>query len=100
MNFPTSDAIYNRLRTDPNFLESKGVITYLDMIKNKYIDVTLGQWKPIKKGGDIPWHRVYFVKYNGHVIWDREHKTCTIDTIISTEIKKLNENFTVCTLYF
>ena len=67
----TSEEVYNRILTDIKFNPTNFIITYYDGIKKKYIDVPLLQWKPTKLGGDIPWTRVYFIKYKGKIVWDR-----------------------------
>jgi endonuclease/exonuclease/phosphatase family metal-dependent hydrolase/2'-5' RNA ligase len=81
-NFPTSEDLYYRLKTDPTFLESKAIVVYFDIVKNKYFDVPLIKWTPISKGGDIPFHKVYYFKYNNVIIWDRTNKICKIDELI------------------
>jgi poly(A) polymerase len=95
--FPTSECIYNRLKTDSTFLESKGVVVYHDTRSGKYIDVPIAKWVPVKKGGDVPWHRVYYFKYDDVVIWDRQQKICTIDEISKDEIIKMDDQFKICT---
>lgn len=67
----TSEEVYNRILTDVKFNPTNFVITYYDGIKQKYIDVPLLQWKPTKSGGDIPWTRVYYIKYKGKIVWNR-----------------------------
>lgn len=96
MSFSTSEEIYYRIKTDPNLIPAKCIITYHDSISDKYVDIPHQKWVPIKNGGDIPFHRVYFIKYDGTIIWDRNKKLCTINNIIEKQIRKLNELFTVC----
>lgn len=97
---PTSLEIYNRIKTDSTFQEHKGVIVYFDAIKKKYIDTPLTKWTPIDKGGDIPWTRVYYIKYNDKIIWDREKRICLIDDIKSEleNITEISENFKIISL--
>lgn len=67
----TSEEVYNRILTDTKFNPCNFAITYYDGIKKKYIDTPLLQWKPTKMGGDIPWTRVYYIKFKGKIVWDR-----------------------------
>ena len=67
--FITSELVYNRIKTDSSsFNEHKAIIVYKDM-KDKNLEINLSSWRPIKKGGDVPWHRVYSIKYNNIIIW-------------------------------
>jgi poly(A) polymerase len=77
--FPTSEEIYARIKSDCIFNQAQVQITYYDGIKDALIDLPFCQWNPIKAGGDIPWHRVYFFKYGYKSIWDREKKVCSMD---------------------
>jgi 2'-5' RNA ligase len=103
--FPTSEEIYNRIRSDSTiFQQSKAVITYFDSIKDKFIDISFCQWKSIKDGGDIPWHRVYFIKYfEEGIIWNRNDRICTISELYhklnqqNTEESLLPENLSLLT---
>ena len=81
--FPTSDEFYKRILTDRNISSCHVVIVYLDSMLNKYMEKRISAWREISKGGDIPWHRVYFFKYKDKIIWDREKRLCTIDEMIS-----------------
>lgn len=98
--FPTSEKIYNRIRTDGHLYPNKAMVTYYDSIMQKYMDCPLLKWIPIKNGGDIPWHRVYFIKYDNDIIWDRENKICTIDEVAQrvNEIKCLDKMIKIITL--
>ena len=81
--FPTSDEFYKRILTDRNISSCHVSVVYLDSMLNKYMEKRISAWKEISKGGDIPWHRVYFFKYKDQIIWDREKRLCTIDEMIS-----------------
>jgi hypothetical protein len=96
----TSIDIYNRIKTDNSFQEHKAIICHFDAIKKKYIDTPLSKWIPIDKGGDIPWTRVYYFKYDGKIIWDREKRLCLIDEIKSSlqSVKKIGEKISVLSL--
>lgn len=83
-SFPTSIEVYNQIRTDNRLQAHLGVITYYDNIKKKYINVSVPKFVPISKGGDIPWHRVWYIKYNGKIVWDRKERICVIKQICST----------------
>lgn len=79
--FPTSEEIYYRFKTDATFNQAKVLITYLDSLKKRFIDLPLCQWKSIKDGGDIPWHRVYYIKYDSKIVWNRDTKTSSIQEL-------------------
>lgn len=94
----TSEEIYNRIMTDPNLNKSLFVMVYRDVIKKKYIDVPAVKWLPVSKGGDVPYHRVDFIKFDGKIIWDRSNKLCTIEEcIINTVDEVLPDNFKITT---
>jgi 2'-5' RNA ligase len=103
--FPTSEEVYNRIRSDSAiFQQSKAVLTYFDSVKGNFIDIPFCQWKSIKDGGDIPWHRVYFMKYGEEgIIWNRNERVCTISDLYNkliqrnTEEPSLPENLTLLT---
>jgi endonuclease/exonuclease/phosphatase family metal-dependent hydrolase/2'-5' RNA ligase len=73
--------IFNRLRTDPVFNKTKCIITYYDAIVGDYLDKSLCSWKSIHAGGLIPWSRVYYFKYDGVIIWDRQKMLCSINEL-------------------
>ena len=79
--FPTSESIYNWIRSDPIFNPTKASISYYDSVKDKYITAPLCTWKTIKDGGDVPWHRIYSIKYDNNIHWDRNEKKCTMDEL-------------------
>lgn len=81
----TSEEIYNRIMTDSQLNKNLFNLVYKDVIKKKYIDISVIKWIPVSKGGDIPWHRVDFIKFKDKIIWDRINKTCTIDECIVEE---------------
>jgi len=83
--FPTSIDVYNRLRTDTTFLPHLAVLSYVDSTKDKLIDIPLASFRPIAKGGDVPWHRIHQIKYKGVVIWDRDKKLCGLDSTASEQ---------------
>jgi len=77
--FPTSEAVYHRLRTDvQHFHASQCSLGYVDTFRG-IIEVSLTQFKPIAKGGDVPWHRVALFKVAGQIVWDRANKICRLD---------------------
>ena len=81
----TSEEIYNRIMTDPNLNKNLFVMTYRDVVKNKYIDMPATSWVSIAKGGIIPFHRVDYIKFEGRVIWDRPNRICIIDECIKED---------------
>jgi poly(A) polymerase len=79
--FPTSDEVYDRIKTDPLIQQHYAIVTYYDALRDKHLDVPISSWKPIKAGGDIPWHRVWYFKYKGNIIWDRVAKLYTLNDV-------------------
>jgi endonuclease/exonuclease/phosphatase family metal-dependent hydrolase len=78
----TSEEVYNRILTDSKFNACNFMLSYYDSIKKKYIDIPVLQWKSIKNGGDIPWSRVYFIKFKTEIIWNRLDLTYNIEDCI------------------
>lgn len=93
----TSEEVYNRILTDARFNPCNFAITYWDGIKKKYIDTPLIQWKPIKSGGDIPWTRVYYIKYVDKIVWNRNELKYNIDDC-AEEINYLPNQFKILSL--
>lgn len=84
----TSSEIYSWILNSVEFKPSNFTISYLDAIKKKYIDVALLKWKPIDREidpGDIPWTRVYFIKWKGQIVWDREKKICDLSRAVEED---------------
>lgn len=94
----TSEEIYNRIMTDPNLNRNLFLIVYKDVVKNKYVEVPAVKWLPVSKGGDVPYHRVDFIKFGEKVIWNRLEKNCIIEEcIINVENEILPSNFKITT---
>lgn len=72
MGFITSLEVYNRIKSDSSILSYNVDVTYMDFMKRKFIDISFINFRPIDKGGDIPFHRIYYFKYKGKIFWDRE----------------------------
>jgi endonuclease/exonuclease/phosphatase family metal-dependent hydrolase/2'-5' RNA ligase len=92
----TSEDIYNRILTDSQFNACNFTITHYDAIKDKYIDTPILQWKSIKNGGDIPWTRVYYIKYKGRPVWDRKEALCDLSDC-TEEKQTLQSNLKIVT---
>ena len=56
-------------------------------MENKYVNVPFNEWLPIDKGGEIPWHKVYYFKYTDKIVWDRSERQ------YNPEIFELNNNY-------
>lgn len=94
----TSEDVYYRILSDSSLNPTFFTITYYDAIKDKYIDTPALQFKPIKNGGDIPWSRVYYIKYNNKVVWDRLNLIYDLSECFNNNEKKyLPENFNIMT---
>lgn len=84
----TSSEIYSWILNSVEFKPSNFTISYFDAIKKKYIDVALLKWKPIDREidpGDIPWTRVYFIKWKGQIVWDREKRICDLSCAVEED---------------
>jgi len=84
----TSREIYAWILNSPEFKPSNFTISYFDAIKKKYIDVALLKWKPIDRAvdpGDIPWTRVYFIKWKDQIVWNRETRFCDLTQAIEKD---------------
>ena len=69
-----SDKLYNRIKWDETFDPLVVTIGYFDSVLNEIMWMPYNSWVPIDKGGDIPWHRVYYMKYSGEIFWDRKER--------------------------
>eukprot|EP01084_Bolivina_argentea_P211175 359265_1 len=92
----TSSDVYKRLLWDQTlgFKQEAVVIGYINSISNEIEEVSLLQWTPIDKGGDIPMHHItYFALYindkHKFILWDKRTRldrlfgsgnTCKKDT--------------------
>mgnify|MGYP005988655227 CR=1 FL=1 len=68
----TSDRVYYRIKWDIKIDHRKIEIVYRNYERTK--KVTFYDWVPLKEGGDIPWHRVQQILYNGDMLWDRKNR--------------------------
>lgn len=75
----TSLDVYNRIIWDDRYQKENYSIGYRNF--QKIVEVKLVNWNAIQKGGDIPWHRVEYIKDGDRVIW---HKTKKIDLLFDT----------------
>lgn len=82
---PKSNEVYNRIKWQSNLDIKDFFICYFDRVKDKHIKVPFNEWIPIEKGGDIPWHRVYFIYNKDKVLWDREQRIYNEELINSIE---------------
>lgn len=93
----TFDDVYNRIITDLNLNKHKFTIEYKNF--DRTLEMLATKWIPIKKGGEIPTHKVVNIKFNGKIIWNKE-KLCLIDECVENidESKNiLQDNFTITT---
>jgi poly(A) polymerase len=84
----TSREIYAWILNSSEFKPSNFTISFFDAIKKKYIDVALLKWKPIDRAvdpGDIPWTRVYFIKWKNEIVWNRETRFCDLTQAIEKD---------------
>jgi uncharacterized protein (UPF0248 family) len=64
-----SKEIIDRIRWDKNFDTEQLIIGYLDRFVG-----TLECNLEVYDEGEIPQHRIIFLKYSGEIIWDRKNK--------------------------
>eukprot|EP00439_Symbiodinium_sp_Y106_P056173 s977_g7.t2 len=73
----TSEDVYHRLIHDERFRVSKVMMGYEDRFLGP-LEVKLLDFRP---GGDIPYHRVYYFREEGEVLWDRRAR---LDRVFGT----------------
>ena len=78
----TSDRVYYKIKWHEKADQKKAFITFLNYGELKVIPYH--DWVPIEKGGEIPWHRVYQIKYSGKVLWDRNTREFNQDILEDT----------------
>jgi poly(A) polymerase len=64
-----SKELINRIKWDSNFEPEKLIIGYLD----RFVGIMECNLE-IYDIGDIPMHRIYYLKYDDVLVWDRETK--------------------------
>lgn len=75
----TSEEIFNQIRWDPKYNVDDFVIGYLDRFEGLK-ETRMSQWviKDTSEEEFIPWHRVYYFKQNGLIVWDRKARLNTL----------------------
>jgi len=63
--------VYNRIRWDARYDPARFVIGY-ETHDQGMKEVPFLDFVP---GGEIPWHRVYYFRDEGGVVWDRRSRT-------------------------
>lgn len=76
----TSETIYNRIRWDPSMSPAEWVIGYEDRFKGM-MEVAFPDFRA-SDDEFIPWHRVWYFKQRGVVMWDRDKR---IDLVSRTK---------------
>ena len=69
----SSEEILNRIRWDPRYDQNEFIIVYEDRFQGMQ-EVRVPNFRQ-NDDEFIPWHRIWQVKRNGHVVWDRQTKT-------------------------
>jgi uncharacterized protein (UPF0248 family)/endonuclease/exonuclease/phosphatase family metal-dependent hydrolase len=82
-----SNEVYNRIKWQSNLDIKDFFISYFDRVKNNHIKVPFNEWIPLEKGGDIPWHRVYYIYNKDKVLWDREKRIYNEEMINDTTVE-------------
>jgi len=65
----SSEAVYNQIKWDPEYDSSQCIIGYTDRFEGMQ-EISFEEWPT----ADIPFHRVWYFKLNGKVMWDRKKK--------------------------
>jgi len=65
----SSEAVYNQIKWDPEYDSSQCIIGYTDRFEGMQ-EISFEEWPT----ADIPFHRVWYFKLNGKVMWDRKRK--------------------------
>jgi len=81
----TSEKVYYRIKWQNSLDTSQCQIVYHDRVKDKQMHVPFHEWIPMEKGGDIPWHRVYTILYQGQVLWDRHNRIFNQELILDNQ---------------
>jgi poly(A) polymerase Pap1/uncharacterized protein (UPF0248 family) len=64
----TSEQIFNRIKWDPQFNPDEFYMGYED----RFLGMQEVAFHDFRKEDFIPWHRVWYFKQNGKIVWDRK----------------------------
>jgi len=65
----TSEDVYNQIKWDPDYDESTCVLGYMDRFDGMQ-EISFEEWPT----SDIPFHRVWYIKLEDKVVWDRKKR--------------------------
>ncbi len=71
---PTAKEVYDRIRWDPRLDGRDFTIGYEERGRGTE-EIAYTAFVP---DGDIPWHRLRYVRRGAEVVWDRRTKTCSL----------------------
>ncbi len=75
----TSREVYHRLSWDPRFDPGHFTLGYEERGRG-LVEIPLPEFVP---DGDIPWHRIYYIRHGDEIVWDRRTGTDLIDQLAS-----------------
>ena len=79
-HYPTKQKVYERIRWDPGLDGSWFTIGYEDRARGLQ-ELPLLDFTP---DGDIPWHRVRYIRCGDTVVWDRQTRGDVLDSLRQT----------------
>mmetsp|Transcript_39707 Transcript_39707/g.73586 ORF Transcript_39707/g.73586 Transcript_39707/m.73586 type:complete len:1013 (+) Transcript_39707:68-3106(+) len=81
----TSEDVFNRMRWDSQWADQNCILGYEDRIEGP-MEVTLSAFVPMSEGGCIPFHRVWYVRLDEEVLWDRRRRLDRVFNSGETEL--------------
>lgn len=69
----TFEDVFHRMRWDDQYAEQDLTIGYEDRLLGA-MEMTLHDFIPVAEGGDLPMHRIWYVRSGDAVLWDRRRK--------------------------
>ena len=75
----TSKEVYNQIKWDPALEQGEFTLVYADRTSG-LTEVPFHAFVP---DGDIPWHRIYYIRHGDEIVWDRRTGTDLIDQLAS-----------------
>jgi uncharacterized protein (UPF0248 family) len=70
----TSEEVYNRVKWDSRYNSAEFVIVYEDRFKG-LVEIPFEDFRDnADEVESVPFHRVWYFKHNGKVVWDRKER--------------------------
>jgi endonuclease/exonuclease/phosphatase family metal-dependent hydrolase len=87
-----SDELYYRIQWQQSLDTKQFFISYWDGILKEYKTIPFNEWVTLEKGGDIPWHRVYYFYKNEDLLWDRTNRIFNEELLLLNDVNKYTSN--------